>query len=70
MNSKNDFIKGFNKTAGLMGAVAKGVGKGILGVGRVASRIAGGPLSAAVTGLGAASDYQDISSKMRQAAQR
>jgi hypothetical protein len=64
------FKKGFEKKAGIIGGAAKLVGKGLRMGGRVASRLAGGPISAALTGLGAASDYSDISQKMRQAAQR
>ena len=70
MSSKPGFVRGFEKTANVVstlgGAVAKGAkaaGKGVLALG-------GGALNTALTGLGAASDYGDISAKMRQAAQR
>lgn len=70
MSSKKGFTSGFHKSAGILGSGAKLVGKGILGAGKLVSRVAGGPVGAALTGLGALSDYGDISSKMRQAAQR
>jgi len=81
VNSKTGFTTGFDKTAGLLSGgaklVGKGlagagklVGKGLAGAGRLASTAAGGPISAALTAVGAASDYGDLSQKMRQAAQR
>jgi hypothetical protein len=61
------FKTGFFKTAGVvtnaLGAAAKGVGKAVTYVG-------GGKLNTALTALGAASDYSDISAKMRNAATR
>ena len=67
---RSNFTKGFTKTAGIVGSAAKTVGKGLKTVGKGAIALGGGPLNAALTGLGAVSDYSDISNKMRAAAQR
>ena len=68
-----NFRSGFIKTAIVGTALAAGArlaGRGLLGLGKGVVRMGGGPLNTALTGLSAASDYGDVSKKMRQAAQR
>jgi hypothetical protein len=68
-----NFKSGFEKKAFIGPALAAGArlaGKGLLGLGKGVVRMGGGPLNTALTGISAASDYGDVSKKMRQAAQR
>jgi len=61
VSSKKSFVAKLEKVAmiGLLGTVAKGVGKAVI-------RAGGGKLNTALTGLGAVSDAQSFSDKLKQ----
>lgn len=65
MNSK--FKKGFDKTAGVVGAITRPVAKGAKLVGSGVVNALGGKLGVAGTLFGLASDVGDASKKMERA---